>query len=170
MTGLLGLAGLLIVLLGLMVAGAWWLTWLAARLDRAHARAERAWVVLDAALVRRAQRAAELAQHPEVDPASSLLVCDAAAEALEADLAPEAREQAESGLSHLLRVVPLPGLDLEQDRVALARRLHNDAVSTACALRRRPVVRTLRMAGWAGEPRPFEMADERLVWSDGAER
>lgn len=155
MTGLLGLTCLLVVLLGL----GWWLSWVATRVDRAHARVERAWAVLDAALVRRSQRAVELAQQPRVDRASSLLVCDAAAEALEPDLTPAEREQAESSLSHVLQLVALPGLDLEQDRASLARRLHNDAVSTACALRRRPVVRTLRLAGRAGEPRPFEMAE-----------
>lgn len=167
MSTLLAMACVLIVLL---VCG-WWLSWLATRLDRAHARVERTWATLDTALVRRAQRAAELAQRPGVDPASTLLVCDAAAVALELDLSPELREQAESTLSHVLNLVGLPGLELEQERATLARRLHNDAVSTASSLRRRPVVRTFRLAGWAAPPRPFEMADDQeLVWSGGKER
>jgi hypothetical protein len=151
-------AVLALVVIALLVAG-WWLSWLATRLDRAHTRVERSWAILDAALVRRAQAAVEVARRPVVDPASTLLVCDAAAEALEPDLAPGAREGAESALSHVLDLVALPGLDPERDRCALARRLHNDAVTTARTLRRRPVVRLFRLAGRAAEPRPFEMAD-----------
>jgi hypothetical protein len=46
----------------------WRITWLASRLHRANARAERAWSALDAALVGRAQRAAELIMMPGIDP------------------------------------------------------------------------------------------------------
>ena len=81
------------------------------------------------------------------------------------------REQAESDLSHVLEVVGPTlstgpdGLVAEQDRASLSRRLHNDAVATARALRRRRVVRTFRLAGHAEEPQPFEMADGRqLLW------
>ncbi len=156
MSVLLALALVVIVLL----AVGWWLCWLATRLDRAHARVERSWAVLDTELVRRAQRAAQLAQDPCVDPASTLLVCDAAAAALELDLSHGAREQAESTLTHVLDLVALTGLELEQDRATLARRLHNDAVSTARAIRRRRLVRAFRLAGRAASPRPFEMADD----------
>lgn len=157
MTGLLWGAAVMIVLL---ISG-WWLSWLATRLDRAHARVERCWAVLDTALVRRAQRAGELARSPGIDPATTLLVSDAVAGALVLDLPQHAREEAESTLSHVLDLVPLRGLELEQGRAALARRLHNDAVNTAGTLRRRPVVRTFRLAGWATEPKPFEMADHQ---------
>lgn len=156
MTVLLALSLVVIVLL----AAGWWLSWLATRLDRAHARVERSWALLDTELVRRAQRAAQLAQGPGVDPASTLLVCDAAGAALERDLSHGSREQAESTLTHVLDLVALTGLELEQDRATLARRLHNDAVSTARAIRRRPVVRAFRLAGWAPPRRPFEMADD----------
>ena len=44
----------------LLIIG-WRLSWLATRVDRANARTESTWAALDAALVRRAQRAAELA-------------------------------------------------------------------------------------------------------------
>lgn len=157
MTGVWCLMSAVVVLL---VAG-WWLSWVATRLDRAHARAERSWAVLDTHLVRRAQRAVQQAQAPGVDPASALLVCDAAGAALERDLTPGAREQAESTLTHVLQLVALTGLEVEQDRATLARRLHNDAVSTARAIRRRRVVRVFRLAGRAAVPRPFEMADDR---------
>ncbi len=156
MTWLQWLALVVIVLL----AAGWWLSWLATRLDRAHARVERSWAVLDTELVRRAQRAAQLAQVPEVDPASALLVCDAAGAALERDLSRDAREQAESTLTHVVDLVALTGLELEQDRACLARRLHNDAVTTARAIRSRPVVRAFRLAGRATDPQPFEMADD----------
>ena len=64
----------------------WRITWLATRVHRATTRAERTWSVLDAALVGRAQRAAELVMMPGIDPATALLVLDAAAAALEPDL------------------------------------------------------------------------------------
>jgi hypothetical protein len=166
-TGLLGLATVIIVLL---ISG-WWLSWIATRLDRAHARVERGWAVLDTALVRRAQASVELARQPHVDPATALLVCDAAVAALELDLAWQERELAESALSHVLDLAALSGVEAEQERATLARRLYNDAVSTARTIRQRPVVRIFRLAGWAAEPRPFEMADDqRLVWSGGEER
>ena len=65
------------------VALVWRITWLATRDHRATTRAERTWSVLDAALVGRAQRAAELVMMPGIDPATALLVLDAAAAALE---------------------------------------------------------------------------------------
>jgi hypothetical protein len=106
-----------------------------------------------------------------VDPATTLLVCDAAAAALEPELPRHLRELAESTLSHVLDLVVLAGVEREQERATLARRLHNDAVSTAVRLRRRRSVRWFRLAGWAEEPAPFEMADDHgLVWSGGEER
>lgn len=162
MTGLLVAAGLVIVLL----AAGWRLTWLATRVDRANTRAERTWAALDAALVRRAQGAAELALAPGIDPASALAVSDAAAAALEPDLGRAERERAESDLSHVLDLVT-PGLGGRGDRLAglrdragLSRRLYNDAVATARTLHRRRTVRLFRLAGHAAEPAPFEMADD----------
>ena len=150
----------------LLIIG-WRLSWLATRVDRANARTESTWAALDAALVRRAQRAAELGAAPGVDPATALLVSDAAAAALEPDLSHHERERAESDLSHVLDVVGPSVSEIagEWERASLSRRLHNDAVSTARALHRRRIVRTFRLAGHAGEPRPFEMADLRqLPW------
>jgi hypothetical protein len=143
----------------------WRITWLATRVHRATTRAERTWSVLDAALVGRAQRAAELVMMPGIDPATALLVLDAAAAALEPDLCHAERERAESDLSHVLDVVdPIlrvkpSALDLERARATMYRRLHNDAVATALSLRRRHIARILRLARHSIEPRPFEMAD-----------
>jgi hypothetical protein len=155
------LALMIIVAVGLV----WRITWLATRVNRATVRAERSWSVLDAALVGRAQRAAELTTMPGIDPPTALLVLDAAAAALEPELRHGERERAESDLSHVLDVVD-PMLrtnpsDLDSDRIraSLYRRLHNDAVVTALSLRRRRTVRILRLAGRSVEPRPFEMAD-----------
>ncbi len=147
---------LLVVIIVLLALG-WWLSWLATRLDRAHARAERTWAALDAALVRRAQRSLEVAADDRVDPAATLLVCDAAARALGADLREE-REQAESTLSQVLIAAGLVGLPVEQERVDLARRLHNDAVVTARMLRKGRTARLFRLAGRAHQPVPFEIA------------
>jgi hypothetical protein len=154
--------------LGLMIIVAvvlvWRITWLATRVHRATVRAERTWSVLDAALVERAQRAAELVIMPGIDPATALLVLDAAAAALEPELRQGARERAESDLSHVLDVVDAMleanrELDVERARARLYRQLHNDAVATALSLRRRHMVRIFRLARRFVEPRPFEMAD-----------
>lgn len=147
------------VVVVVMLSVGWRLSWLATRLDRAHHRVERAWAALDAALVRRAQQAAELAGSPNLDPASALLLSDAAAAALEPELAPGERERAESDLSHVLTLVLPGGTTAEQDRASLGRRLHNDAVRTAGALQQRRTVRVFRLAGHACPPRTFEMAD-----------
>jgi hypothetical protein len=145
----------------------WRITWIATRVHRATVRAERTWSVLDAALVGRAQRAAELVMMPGIDPAAALLVLDAVAAALEPELRHGERERAESDLSHVLDVVDAmrrvnPELDVERARATMYRRLHNDAVATALSLRRRHMVRILRLARRSVEPRPFEMADDSM--------
>ena len=151
-----------------LLAIGWRLSWLATRLDRAHTKVERRWAALDAALVRRAQAALEAARMADIDPASGLLVCDAAAAALVADLDPAAREQVESDLSRVLALVPLDGVATYSERVELAPRLHNDAVASASALRRRRSVILFRLAGHAAEPRAFEMAvSGELTWPRG---
>ena len=153
----------LVIIVALIIG--WRITWLATRVDRANVRAERTWAALDAALVRRAQRALELVLMTGSDPATALLVSDAAEAALEPNLSRHDREHAESHLSHVLDAVGsmLPGsssrLEAECARASICRRLHNDAVATALSLRRRRTVRILKLAGRAIEPRPFEMAD-----------
>ena len=143
----------------------WRISWLATRVHRATTRAERTWSVLDAALVGRAQRAAELVMMRSIDPATALLVLDAAVATLDPDLCQGEREWTESDLSHVLDAVDpmLPArpseLDMERARASMYRRLHNDAVSTALALRRRHTVRIFRLARRSVEPRPFEMAE-----------
>jgi hypothetical protein len=119
--------------LGFVVLVAWYLTFSATRLDRLHARVEGARSALDAQLVRRASVTLQLAASGRLDPATSLLLADAAHEAREADIdgaAPDGgaadgstadgltREQAESDLTSALRAAfadPEPVEDLRAD-------------------------------------------------------
>jgi hypothetical protein len=159
----------LVIIVALIIG--WRISWLATRVDRANVRAERSWAALDAALVRRAQRALELVLMPGIDSATALLVSDAANAALQPHLSRHDRERAESDLSHVLDAVGplLPAnssrLDSERARASICRRLHNDAVATALSLRRRYAVRILQVAGRNAELRPFEMDEGReLGW------
>ena len=100
---------------------AWYLSYSAARLDRLHGRVEGTLAVLDAALVRRAEAALELANSGVLDPASALLLADASAQSLsEAVDAPGGREMVESELTEAIR------LSLPDEVVAVVRAEHVD--------------------------------------------
>lgn len=73
----------LAVLVAVLLAVAWYLSYAAARLDRLHAKVEGAMAALDAQLVRRAEATLELATSGALDPASSLLLAGAATDSLE---------------------------------------------------------------------------------------
>lgn len=164
-----------VIVVGLLLVTAWYLSFSAGRLDRLHARVEGARAALDAQLVRRASVSLQLATSGFLDPATSLLVAGAAHEAREA--APEDREVAESDLTRALHAAfDEPGLPDALDaepaghelvvelasacqRVELARRFLNDAVRGARVVRRKRVVRLLRLAGHAPWPSTFEMDD-----------
>ena len=168
-----------LVLVGaLVLVVAWYLTFIATRLDRLHARLEGARSALDAQLVRRASVALQLAASGRLDPATALLLADAAHEAREADESDEGeREKAESDLSRALNAAfahPETVEDFAEDpvarellrelaaaslRVQLARRFLNDVVRATRVLRRKRVVRYLRLAGHAPWPQTFEMND-----------
>jgi len=145
--------------LTLPASAGWRIAWLVTRLRRAHHRTERAWAGLDAALVRRADRAIEMAGDTRLEPAAALRLLDAAERALAAGPARAEREAAESWLSHVLGAADLPGISREHRRVMLARRLHNDAVLTTRWLHRHRWVRTFRLVRNAHEPASFEFAD-----------
>ena len=112
MVDVLQLATFIVIL---VIGIAWYLSYSAARLDRLHAKAEGSMSALDAALVRRAEAALELANNGALDPASALLVADAATESIErtteqpvtGDLLEGqhfgGREQVENDLSEALR-------------------------------------------------------------------
>jgi hypothetical protein len=154
----------------------WYLSWTAGRLDRLHTRIDAARAALDAQLLRRSSAAQELATSTLLDPASSILLYQAAHAAR--TVPEERREVAESDLSQALRavfaepeqaaeLVALPGgeeavLDLRAAarRVPMARRFHNDSVRAARAVRRHRIVRLARLAGHAPFPQAVEMDDE----------
>jgi hypothetical protein len=163
---------LAVVLLAVLVL---YLRGLAGRLDRLHLRVEASREALEAQLVRRAGAALELASSGAMDVASAFLLAEAATAALDEE-GPE-REAAESALSADLRaVLDAPGAaealiedpaGAEQlrlvghacERVALARRFHNDAVRSTRELRDNRVVRLFHLAGHAELPQSFEIDD-----------
>lgn len=171
-----------LALLALLLVLGWYLSASAARLDRLHHRVETTRAALDAQLARRAAAAVEAA--PLLDPASGLLVADAATRSLAAGEARtewleggEPSEEVENDLTRALhvafgdrgevaelRAAPLGAqtLDLLEQaclRVQLARRFHNDAVAQAVRVRRKPVVRWARLAGHAALPSMVEIDD-----------
>ncbi|HLS24908.1 MAG TPA: hypothetical protein VK063_03435 [Beutenbergiaceae bacterium] len=157
----------------------------AQRLDRLHRREFQTRAVLEAQLVRRADIAAEVAADGLLDPASAVLVADAALGSMRAarivgdDDSAQARAErglVESELTRTLRTAldeTDPGLPPRSpeaaeaidrlrhshDRVQLARRFHNDAVVQIHHIRRLTLVRLFRLAGRAALPRTFEMDD-----------
>ena len=148
----------------LLLVGAY-ASWTAGRLDRLHHRVDLARASLETELSRRAALVAELAGTGILDPASSLLLLDAAHRARTAPL--DAREQAESALTRAIHatgteVEPWAGeLSLAVRRVQLARRFHNDIVVSTRDLRHRRLVTWFRLAGHAPLPCTIELEDGR---------
>jgi hypothetical protein len=151
-----------------------YLTWLAGRLDRLHARTDGARASLDAQLVRRAASAMAVAEYAVA--AGLLSVATARALSSAARVASTAgvaeRESAENDLSRSLHTaVPLLGqrdadlrglladLAAACSHVVLARRFYNDAVRDTRSVRRRRLVRWLRLSGHAPTPGYFEIDD-----------
>ncbi|HEX5017852.1 MAG TPA: hypothetical protein VFX15_09745 [Actinomycetes bacterium] len=162
------IVALLLVILALYLRG------LAGRLDRLHLRVDVCGAALDARLERRSSLAQEIAIAGLLDPASSVLLLNAATTARHAG---EQRDVAESDLSAALRAVfpdaetveeiaedpeareLLTALGESCTGVVLARRFSNDAVRAAIAVRRRWIVRMLRLAGHARWPSNRDMDD-----------
>lgn len=168
--------GYILLLVVLLVAVGLWLSWTAQRLNRIHHRLEMARGSLDQQLLRRSGTTLEVATSGALDPARSLLLLDAAHHARsvhDGDL-----EAAESDLSQALRAVfsdadevrvlrasPDVGPLIDEltgacRKVELARRFHNDTVSSARALRSRRRVRWLGLAGRAAPPTTLDLDDE----------
>ena len=155
-----------------------YVSWRAGRLDRLHARVDKARAALDAALVRRSSVAQELAACGLLDPATSLLLAGAAHDARAAG---EPNELAESDLTRALRAVLsqpdfqasldsqgsadelLAELEAAAHQVFLARKFYNDAVAATQAARRRWLPRALGLAGGAPMPVFFEIDDSLVV-------
>jgi hypothetical protein len=100
-------AGAIVVLLGI------YLSWTAGRLDRLHARVDAARGVLDAQLHRRSGAALDVASGGLLDPASAMLVADAASRARTVD--PHRTENPATGLSGF-REEPGTGLGGEREQ------------------------------------------------------
>ncbi|MGI5130786.1 NUDIX hydrolase [Pseudonocardia sp. CA-107938] len=120
------------------------------RLDRLHRRLDAARSALEDALVRRAA-AARSAGLAGPLPTGTWAEREAAANVLGQALAVIDRVALPDGVRTELA-------DAEQ-MLALARRVHNDAVRDTLGLRQLWMVRRLHLAGHAPEPRYFEIAD-----------
>jgi hypothetical protein len=146
--------GVLLVVFGLYAS------WTAGRLDRLHRRVDLARASLTKELVRRSTLVIEIAHSGVLDPASSLLLLDAAERAQSADSVEEL-EQAESALTRAIHATATDTGDLQlaMRRVQLARRFHNDVVVSARNLRRRRLVTYFHLAGHAPPPTTIELED-----------
>ncbi|KYH44724.1 hypothetical protein [Branchiibius sp. NY16-3462-2] len=181
--------GWIALAVAIMAVVAWYLSYNAARLDRLHAKVEGSVSALDAQLVRRAEVSVELANSGLIDPASALLLAEAASESLDtsdaAAVRVEVSEQGvdahrakvETDLTHTLIAVLTPevvetmrardGYAVEQldrvqaacQRVQLARRFYNDAVADVQNMRAQPLVRVFRLAGHTDLPQVLDFDD-----------
>jgi hypothetical protein len=187
--GPIGLA--LLILLVLLVFG-WYLSYLAARLDRLHHRVESSRAALEARLARRAAIAVQvgkLLDSPEGEAlsrtASRTLSSATAVERADVHgvLISElpVSERYENELTRALHrafadprtavrlragagsAEALEELIRAGERVQLARRFHNDAVAHAQRMRRKRLVRAARLAGRAQLPQMVEIDDSHPI-------
>ena len=179
----------LVIAVAVAALVAWLLSYTAARLDRLHARIEGSVSSLDAQIVRRAEVSMELANSGLLDPASAMLLADAAAASLEeSDRAlitdevrekgvDDARAHVESQLTETLLITlpeevradvraesPAAAAQLARvqqagQRVQLAMRFHNDAVHDVRRMRAKPLVRVFRLAGRTTMPTVVQFDD-----------
>lgn len=168
--------GALWVLLALVLVVGLWSLLRANRLDRLHVRTDAAAAGLRAALDRRAVVARTIAAGLDAagfDAGRGAAVRAAASAAEKAPMAE--REAAENELTLALgRLTDLPPALAEelsdaQQRVMIARRVHNDAVRDTLALRGTRLARWLRLAGTAQAPTYFEIT-ETTTAGPGGER
>jgi hypothetical protein len=181
-----GPLGVVVLAAVLLLALGWYLSYLAARLDRLHHRVESSRAALEARLALRAaaaREAARLLPPPEaerVGRCAGRALADPLDEAVENDLTRAlhdsfgdpavvaglaARTHRTDGTGEGPAGSPAPQLlaELESagDRVQLARRFHNDAVAHAQRMRRKRLVRWARLAGRAAMPRMMEIDDSQ---------
>jgi hypothetical protein len=164
----------LILIVLLIAILAWYLTFLATRLDRLHGRVETSWANLDGLLQRRAAIAIEIARSEISDPASSLLLTFAAHQAREASV--RDRSQAETGLTGALGIL-IEGADsisspIELDllrelddltkKIKVAIAMHVEAVDRTQMVRKKFLIRLFRLAGHAPAPVVYEFEGDVL--------
>ncbi len=154
----------------------------AARLDRLHHRIDTSRSALQGQFTDRANEVLALASSGRLDPATTVLLADAADSALDQARAtgadfPPPRCAAESSLTRALEVsmvadlvaeiaaqpdgeATLASLAAAVQKAAWSRRFHNDAVRSCLAVRRQRLVRLFRLAGSAPLPHTVELDDE----------
>ncbi|GLY30551.1 hypothetical protein [Kineosporia sp. NBRC 101731] len=177
-----GAWGVVLLTVVLLLALGWYLSYLAARLDRLHHRVETSRAALETRLARRAAVALEVSRNlappagEQLRLAASRMVRAPDAPVSEAgeNLLARALHQAFADRKQVtrLRADPATGelldeLVLAGERVQLARRFHNDAVAHAQRMRRKKVVRWAKLAGTAQMPQMVEIDDsqpESLAW------
>ncbi|MEJ6573922.1 MAG: hypothetical protein QNL78_02185 [Actinomycetes bacterium] len=165
---------IIVPLVFLLLIAAWYLTFLASRLDVLHHRIETSWAHLDALLQRRAALALEIANSKSVDAATSLVLTAAAYQAREANIVE--RSDAEIALSQSLRLiladeVSTPsGLEVElivslnaiSEKISVGITIHTEAVQSAQLLRNKILFRIFRLAGNAPLPMRYSFEDDIL--------
>jgi hypothetical protein len=181
----------LVGVVAFVVAVATYLTWIAARVDRLHHRADAAYAALEARLAQRAAATIALAEVDHGLGGKAKTLRAAATAALRPS--PDGPEATENELTRQLRELTLdthvpawrptagpeadpagvrPAEDPVADavaevvtvsrRVALARQVHNDLVRDTLAARRRPVVRLLGLDRRHARPAYFDIEDPVL--------
>ena len=164
----------ILLLISTVLISAWYLSFLASRLDRLHHRVETSWEHLDALLQRRAAIALEISHSQNLDPASSLLLTAAAYQAREANIVD--RSEAESSLSESLKllrqeeasqptglpVVLLDELTRITEKISVGITIHTEAVNSARAIRSKLLFRIFRLAGHAPLPMRYSFEDDIL--------
>jgi hypothetical protein len=147
---------------------AWYLSFLATRLNRLHHRVETSWANLDGLLQRRAAVAIEIARSEISDPAASMLLTFAAHQAREANL--RDRSQAETGLTGALKILlessggittPIEKELIEElqeltEKIKVAISMHVESVTRTQMVRRMFMIRLFRLAGSAPLPAIYE--------------
>lgn len=148
---------------------AWYLSFLAGRLDRLHHRVETSWEHLDALLQRRAAIALEISHSENLDPATAMLLTAAAYQAREANIIE--RSDAESSLSQTFKLISgdtefkldeklESELKRINEKIGLAVTIHLEAVKSARALRAKFIFRIFRLAGHAPLPVRYAFEDD----------
>ncbi len=148
----------------IVLAIAVYLAMTAGRLDRLHIRLDAARASLDLQFAMRAETIAEVMAEGHIDPVSQQLLSSALASRRASRAV---NEFLESELSELLREVVeahdgvVADGELQSElrsacnRVELAYRFYNDAIEATRAMRMRPVVRYLGLAGHTVMPLPI---------------
>jgi cell division protein FtsB len=147
---------------------AWYLSFLATRLNRLHHRVETSWANLDGLLQRRAAVAIEIARSEISDPAASMLLTFAAHQAREANL--RDRSQAETGLTGALKILlessdgvttPIEKELIQElqeltEKIKVAISMHVESVTRTHMVRKMVMIRLFRLAGSAPLPVIYE--------------